>query len=363
MNLMQRLVRFAVVAAMTTGSLFGVPGAAHAAGIVAQPVKVGLLDPTAFTFGPGGLIWYVERVHDQIRILNPATGKSTKFFTVTGGVSTVGIVLHPNYPTKPWVYVYGTRTVGGVKLDQVLRINDHNGKGAGLKVLLSRPAAPPGPTSHHGGRLLFGPDGFLYLIVGDEADPAHSQDPSDIAGKVLRMTANGTAAPGNPVHGSRVFASGIRNSIGYDFDPATGRLWLMDNGPECNDELDLISAGANYGWGPSETCATPPAAPANTNRDGPSPVLPKLWFSTTIGPTGLAFCAGCGLGTGSDGAIFFGDYNGDSIHEATLNAAHDQVVTSSVVFTHSDHVLSLEVGPGGAMYFSDRGGIYRLASS
>ena len=363
MTLVQRAIRLATIVMIATGSLFGVPGVAHGSSIVAQPVKLGLLDPTAFTFGPGGLIWYVERTHDQIRILNPATGTSTKFFTVTGGSSLVGIALHPNYPTKPWVYVYGTRKVGGVKLDQVLRITNHNGKGTGLKVLLSRAAAPPGPTSHHGGRLLFGPDGLLYLVIGDEADQANSQDPSDLGGKVLRMNANGAAPPGNPVHGSLVFASGIRNSIGDDFDPATGRLWLVDNGPECNDELDLISAGANYGWGPSETCATPPAAPANTNQDGPSPVLPKLFIPTTVGVTGLAFCAGCGLGADSDGAIFFGDYNGGAIHQVTLDAARNNVATSSVIFTHTDAVLSLEVGPDGAIYFSDMGGIYRLAAA
>src|SRR5207249_410022 len=123
----------------------------------------------------------------------------------------------------------------------------------------------------------------------------------------------GAPAAGNPFRGSRIFASGIRNSFGYDFDPQTGRLWLVDNGPECNDELNLISAGANYGWGPSETCTTPPPAPENTNQDGPSPVLPEFWFAATIGPTGLAFCDGCGLGAGSDGGLFFGDDNGGSI--------------------------------------------------
>jgi glucose/arabinose dehydrogenase len=363
MTFTQRFIRLALIALLATGSVLSIPGVTHAASIVAEPVKLGLRDPTAFTFAQDGSIYYVERTADQIRILNPATGTSKLFFTVPGGVSTVGIALHPNYPTKPYVFVYGTRKVGGKKLDQLLRITNHNGKGTGLKVLLSRTAAPPGPTSHHGGRLLFGPDGLLYLVIGDEGDQAHSQDPTDVSGKVLRMNANGAAAPGNPVHGSRVFASGIRNSIGDDFDPQTGRLWLVDNGPECNDEVDLIASGSNYGWGPSETCQTPPDAPANTNQDGPNPVLPEYWLTTTVGPTGLAFCAGCGLGSGSDGALFFGDFNGGSIHEVTLDAERDDVLSASVAFTHTDAVLSLEVGPGGTIYFSDSTGIYRLLSS
>jgi glucose/arabinose dehydrogenase len=259
------------------------------------------------------------------------------------------------------VYVYGTRVVGGVRYDQVLRITNHKGIGAGLKVLVSRPGVLGGAFGHIGGRLLFGPDGFLYVVIGDEGDPSHSQDPSDISGKVLRMNPSGAPAPGNPFARSRIFASGIRNSIGYDFDPQSGQLWLVDNGPECNDELNLISAGANYGWGPSETCSTPPEAPQNTNQDGPSPVLPEFWIATPVGPTGLAFCNGCGVG--SDGDLFFGDSNAGAIHEVTLNAARDDVVSDSVIFTHTTGIRSLEVGPDGAVYFNDGSGIYELVNS
>jgi glucose/arabinose dehydrogenase len=356
----QRVTRLVMIVAMATGSILGVPGLAHASTIVTVTVRTGLKSPTAFTFAPNGVIYYVELRTGQIRILDPATGTITDFFTVPGASSILGIALHP---TKAWVYVYGTREVGGAEYDQLLRITNHKGTGIGLKVLLSRPTALPGTFAHIGGRLLFGPDGFLYLVIGDEGAPANSQDPSDISGKVLRMNAAGAAAPGNPVAGSRVFASGIRNSFGYDFDPQTGRLWLDDNGPECNDELNLISAGANYGWGPSETCSTPPPAPENTNQDGPSPVLPELWLANPVGPTGLAFCDGCGLGTGSNGDLFFGDYNSGSIHEVTLKAEGDDVVSESVVFTHAYGVRSLEVGPDGSVYFSDFTGIYRLVSS
>jgi glucose/arabinose dehydrogenase len=359
MTLTHRSMRLAVIVAMATSSILGVPGVARASTIVAEPVKTGLNDPTAFTFAPNGLIYYVERTTGQIWILDPATGTSEAFFTVPGASSILTIALHP---TKSWVYVYGTREVGGARYDQVLRITNHKGIGTGLKVLLSRPTAPPGANGHIGGRLLFGPDGFLYLDIGDEGDPANSQHPSDISGKVLRMNAAGSPAPGNPFGRSRVFASGIRNSIGYDFDPQTGRLWLVDNGPECNDELNLISAGANYGWGPSETCSTPPDPPQNTNQDGPSPVLPEFWIPIPVGPTGLAFCDGCGLGTGSDGALFFGDDNGGSIHEVTLNAERDDWVSESVVFTQTNGIRSIEAGPDGSLYFSDVAGIYRLVS-
>jgi glucose/arabinose dehydrogenase len=329
---------------------------ARAATITATPVKTGLRDPTAFTFAPDGRIYYVERTKGQIRILDPATGTSTLFFAVTGPLSMMGIALHPDFPTKPWVYVYGTRNAGGQRVDQLLRLSAKNGKGTNLTVLVSRHAAPPRPA-HHGGRLLFGPDGDLYLVIGDQNDPATSQKANDIAGKLLRMTPTGARAPGNP-SGTRIYASGVRNSIGFDFDPIGGRLWMDDNGPECNDELDLIVAGGNYGWGPHETCQTPPAAPANTNQDGANPILPESYLATTVGPTGLAFCDACGL---DDGSIYYGDVNQTALHEVVLDAQRDDVVSDTVVYTHGTTILSIEEGPGGVLYLSDPTGIYRLS--
>jgi glucose/arabinose dehydrogenase len=335
---------------------------ARAAAVVIQPVATGLNYPVGFAFAPDGRIFYIEHATGEIRILNTSQGTDTLFATVPGATSMIGLALHPSYPAQPFVYAYGTRKVSGVRLDQLVRFRDVAGKGKNLAVLLSRDAADPGPTSHHGGRLLFGGHGALFLMIGDESDPANAQDPKELAGKMLRMKPNGQPAANNPVPGSRMYAQGLRNSIGYNVDPANGRLWLVDNGPECNDEIDQINAGANYGWGPSETCATPPAAPRNTSQDGPSPVLPKYYFPTTVGVTGLAFCDGCGLGPAVEGRLLFGDYNSGAIHAATLNAARTGVTSQTVIATHAPAVLDVEDGPGGTIYFSDTTGIYRLAS-
>jgi glucose/arabinose dehydrogenase len=354
---MRRLIPLILLVALLPAA---VP--ARAASIVVQPVATGLNYPVGFAFDPSSRIFYIERSTGTIRILDLARGTNKVFATVPGAVSMVGLALHPSYPTQPYVYVYGTRRVGGVRLDQLLRYRDNNGTGTMMTVLLSRDAAPPGPTSHHGGRLIFGGHGALFLMIGDESDPAHAQDPSELAGKMLRMKPNGQPASNNPIPGNRMYAQGLRNSIGYNFDPVNGRLWLADNGPACNDEIDQINAGANYGWGPSETCDTPPAAPHNTNQDGPSPVLPKYFFPATVGVTGLAFCHGCGLGPAVEGRLLFGDYNSGGIHAATLNAGRTSVASQSVIATHAPAVLDMEDGPGGTIYFSDPTGIYRLTS-
>ena len=171
------------------------------------------------------------------------------------------------------------------------------------------------------------------------------------------------SAAGNVAPGSYVWAYGIRNSFGLAFDPVTGRLWETENGPSCNDELNWLRWNRNHGWGPRQTCATPPAPPSNTNQDGPNPVLPALWYGTPIAPTGVAFCRGCGLGSASEGRLFFGAWNNGQLRRVTLDSFRRSAVSQSVVYDHAGRILSLEVAPGGAIYLSDHGGIYRLAFS
>jgi glucose/arabinose dehydrogenase len=138
-------------------------------------------------------------------------------------------------------------------------------------------------------------------------------------------------------------------------------LWETENGPSCNDELNRITAGRNYGWGPSNTCDTPPDPPRNTNQDGANPVQPLRWYSPTIAPTGAAFCTRCGLGSASNGKLLFGAYNTGEIRRIKLTSDRLSVASQQVVYDHDGGVLSVERAPNGRLYFSDEGAIYRLA--
>lgn len=302
----------------------------------------------------------MEKDTGDVRILRAATG-DRRFFHVpavdgAGERGTLGIALHPRYPDRPFVYVSATRRVGGELRNQVLRLTDLGGRGGRMRILLSTPASAS--PYHDGGRILFGPDGMLYVVIGDAHDPANAQDLGDRRGKVPRMTPTGRVAPGNPLGERLVYAYGIRNSFGMAFDPRTGVLWATENGPECNDELDRILPGENDGWGPSETCAG--EGPGNTNADGPSPELPVLWWADTFAPTGIAFCDRCRLGARNEGALFFGAANTGGVRRVVLNAARDAAVGQRVVYSHPGPVLSVEVGPDGRIYFSDLGGIFVL---
>jgi glucose/arabinose dehydrogenase len=330
--------------------------------IVEKTVATNLDHPATFVLDRTGAIYYGERLTGEIRRIDPKTGKNTSVFTIPGVIGDVsneqglvGLTLPPSFPQQPWLYAYATRKVNGVAQDQILRIKMNGTTGTGMQLLLNVQKAG---IRHNGGRMLFGPDGMLYVVVGETEQSQLAQDKSVNSGKVLRMTPSGGIPKDDPFHGSRIYSYGHRNSFGLAFDPKTGDLWETENGPECNDELNRIIPGRNYGWGPSENCQG--QAPQDTNGDGPKPVLPQLFYPTTIGPTGIAFCDGCHLGTAREGDLFFGAFNTGDIHEVSLNADRTQAVKDTTPFNHGNLVLSIERGPDGTLYFSDGVGIFKL---
>ena len=331
------------------------------AAIEAREVVGGLDEPVAFTFGPDGRIWYGEKSTGEVRIVDPDTDDDQLFVTV-GGVNgegergMLGIALHPEYPDQPFVYVYVTRNDGGSLRNQILRFEDQGGSGIDQTVIFSSPASSS--PYHNGGRILFGPDGMLYAVVGDGHDASNAQDTTNNdRGKIIRIDPDGDIPDDNPL-GNRIWAYGIRNSFGFAFDPETDVLWETENGPDCNDEVNKIRKGGNFGWGSSANCAG--ASPGNTNGDGPDPIRPKLVYESTIGITGIAFCDGCGLGGGSNGAAFVGAVNDGRVERLILNHKRNGIDKTKIVYDHPQGTLSFEVGRGGRIFFSDFGAIYKL---
>lgn len=365
--MIRALLAWVVLVALTSAAPPGVamPGVAMPRAHSAVPFAQGLAEPAAFTFAPDGRVFYGERHTGEIRILSADGNTDALFFTVPDVVSAgeqglLGIALHPDYPTTPQVFAYATRSPSGHERNQIVRLTDTAGTGTDMQVLWSSPTESG--SYHDGGHIAFGPDGMLYAVVGEAHSPDNAQDLGNDAGKVLRMNPDGSVPSDNPFPGSRIWSYGLRNSFGFAFDPITGRLWESENGPSCNDELNRILKGRNFGWGPNETCATPPAAPRNTNQDGPNPVQPRWFWDPTVAPVGVAFCDGCGLGSRSEGRLFLGEYNTGRILRVRLDDGRRQVTSVGTFYTHGSSVLSLQRAPDGAIYFSDPDGIWRLAS-
>ncbi|HEX5936078.1 MAG TPA: PQQ-dependent sugar dehydrogenase [Actinomycetota bacterium] len=354
--------RMGIIATIVSLGLLGLVGAstapAAAAGVKAVRVAGGLQSPVAFTIAPDGRLVYLERHTGWLRFRNLRTGRDQRVHRILnvksdGERGALGVALHPGWPQQPFVYAFATRNTSSGLRNQVLRIKVRNGRGVGVRRLLSIAAGPA--ANHNGGRILFGPGGKLFVVVGDNADPANAQDrTNNMRGKILRINPDGSIPGDNPR--GRIWAYGIRNSIGFAFDPLTGRLWQQDNGPSCNDEINRIVKGGNFAWGPNQDCP-------KTNNSGPTPrIRPKYTFVDTVGLTGVTFCDGCGLGPAYQGDLFVGAVTNGRIVRFDLGARRFSFEAGpQLVLDRPGPALSLEVGPNGRIYFSDFGAIYRLA--
>src|SRR2546426_1149757 len=337
--------------------------------------KSGLTFPIALAFSSDGRVFFAEKDTGSIRIVYLAnrTLLPTPFYTLpntqnTGERGLLGLALDPGFPATPYVYAYQTYNdlANGTIYNRIVRILASGNTGVSYAVLLRMPPLSSA-TNHNGGVIAFGPDGKLYAVVGENANPSLSQDPMSPMGKVLRMYSNGSAPPDNPFYNNPAwynltYTYGHRNMFGLAFHPITGRVYVTENGPNCNDEVNLLTAGSNYGWGPTAACGSLPP-PSDTNRDGPNPVLPIWWWGTTICPTNAAIPRGPSFPTWQ-GDLFMGDCNTGRFHRLDLVPPnYDFVASDTILWTGPLAIIEVEAGPDGAIWLTTPTTIYRYWDS
>jgi glucose/arabinose dehydrogenase len=250
-------MRVATVAIVLTAALIVAPvGSAPQV----APYARGLEVPWAIAFAPDGRAFVTERP-GRIRLLRDGRLDPNPVATLSvahvGEGGLMGLALHPEFPRQPFVYVYYTYEQNGLR-NRVERLREQDGRLVRDRVILDD---IPGARIHDGGRILFGPDGMLYVGTGDAAERALAQDRQSLAGKILRLTPDGGVPPDNPFPGSPVYSLGHRNVQGLAWHPRTRRLYASEHGPSgelgrAHDEVNLIRPGANYGW-PEVLCGTP----------------------------------------------------------------------------------------------------------
>jgi glucose/arabinose dehydrogenase len=215
---------------------------------------------------------------------------------------------------------------------------------------------------HQGGNIHFGPDGMLYLAIGEYYQPQLAQDVNASPGKINRFQVQGDTlvpAPDNPFAGSAAFAYGLRNPFDFDFDPYASafQIFATDNGPDCDDELNLILEGGNYGWRPGFPCDD--GSPQNTGL-----YLYPLWHITpTEAPTGVAVYTGTQIPQW-EGNVFFCMWLTGRMRRGILDPSRSRFVgVRDVELQGQTCNIEVESGPDGAIYFSNQTGIYRIVSS
>ena len=334
--------------------------------------KAGLNFPIALAFSSDGRIFFAEKDTGSIRIIyrDNRTLLPTPFYTLpntdnAGERGLLGLALDPGFPSSPYVYAYQTYddVTSGTIYNRIVRITANGNLGTSYTVILRLPPLS-GATNHNGGVIAFGSDGKLWAVVGENANPSLSQNPLSPLGKVLRMNSDGTAPTDNPFYGNPAwfnltYTYGHRNMFGLAFHPVTHRAYVTENGPACNDEINLLTAGDNYGWGPNNTCSTPPPPPSNTNQDGPNPVLPIWWWGTTICPTNAAIYGGPYF-PAWQGDLFMGDCNTGRFHRLHLVPPnYDSVASDEILWTAPASIIAVEVGPDGVFWLTTPTTIYR----
>ena len=296
----------------------------NATEVLAQGLRI----PWALAFLPDGDIIMTERP-GRVRLFEMEAGLRDEPLLEMPGVAAqgegglLGVAVHPEYPDPPYIYFYHTYSGGFGLANRVVRYSMSGNLLVDGLVLLD---GITGAGIHDGGRLKFGPDGFLYITTGDASSSERSQDPDSLAGKILCMADDGSVPAGNPFNGSFVYSMGHRNPQGIAWD-ADGRLWATEHGSSATDEVNLIQPGNNYGW--------PVIRGDETAAGMESPVLHS--GRETWAPSGLAY---------HDGSLFFAGLRGGGLYELTLS--------SSTLQKHLDgefgRLRDVVVGPDGSLY-------------
>ena len=239
--------------------------------------------PWGVDFLPDGAAVVTERMTGRVLQVTP-DGALSRLGAITatvaqGEAGLLGVAVSPDFGTDRTLFFYVTSSSDNRVVKAELDGSEQSGVELGEPTVVLD--GIPAGFVHDGGRIAFGPDGYLYVTTGETGDPQLAQDPDSLAGKILRITGDGEPAPGNPDPSSPVWSLGHRNVQGLAWDDA-GRLWASEFGDSTWDELNLVEKGGNYGWPEVEGTG-----------GGPEYVDPALvWPVEEASPSGLAYADG-----------------------------------------------------------------------
>ncbi len=354
-----------------------------------KEVVAGLNMPTTMAFiGPDDILVLQKGDGRVRRVLGGLLQPGEVLDVAVDNVSErglLGIAAHPEFPAMPFVYLYFTESSTGLDTsgspaplgNRVYRFT-WNGSALINRTLILDLPVTPGPN-HDGGVITFGPDGKLYVMIGDLNRNGQLQNfpngplPDD-TGVILRLNDDGTTPGDNPFVAqggnlAKYYGYGIRNSFGMAFDPVTNKLWMTENGPSSFDEINLAEPGFNSGW--NKIMGPDARDPQGINDlflvPGSHYADPKFSWFNVVAPTGIVFLSSLVLGQQYHNDIFVGGFNTGALYRFKPNATRDgfdfqnpgladlvadnQAELQELIFgTGFGGITDLKVGPDGLLY-------------
>jgi glucose/arabinose dehydrogenase len=321
-------------------------------GFIETTVAAGLRQPTAMALAPDGRIFVCEQA-GRLRVVSSSGALlSDPFVTVTttaeGERGLLGVAFDPQFAGNHFVYVYYTATTPNVH-NRVSRFTaDGDGVVPGSEFVVVD-LEPLGATNHNGGAIHFGPDGKLYIAVGENAVKDNAQTLDNRLGKILRLNSDGTIPDDNPFFGvatgpnRAIWARGLRNPFTFAFRPFTTTMYINDVGQDLWEEVNPGIAGANYGWPITEGPTT------DTRFVSP---LEAYMHPTGCAIAGAAFYdpAVHQFPTEYNGSYFFADLCGGFIHRLPAGSRTALPFATGIVAP-----VDVHVSDSGSLYYLARG--------
>ncbi len=337
------------------------------------PLVGGLELPWSLAFLPNGDMLVTEKV-GRLRLVRngqlvaePVAGTPEVLARGQGGL--LEVALHPDFSTNRVIYLTYSKTSeqGNTTALARGRLNATGTAIDGLKDIFVANAWSARSTIHFGSKIAFGPDGKLYMTVGERGEGQPAQDLSVHKGKLLRLNDDGTVPADNPFVGRadalpEIWSYGHRNLQGLAFHPETGALWETEHGPQGGDELNLIEPGKNYGW-PVATHGREYSGVIITEQpfvEGMEP--PVIALTPSLGLSGLVIYKGDAF-PGWKGNFFLGGLSGLQIQRVGFTSEFRLIGMEELGREVRQRTRDLREGPDGLLYAvtdANPGGILRI---
>lgn len=340
--------------------------------VTATKLVGGLDHPWSMAFLPNAEILITER-GGQLRSVQkgklsaPINGLPKVLVQGQGGL--LGIAAHPNFAENRLIYLAYSGAGQGGASTELVQAQYQAGKLTNLRKLWV--TLPKFETNHHfGGRLLFDQQGYLYLTLGDRGQQELAQDSSNPIGGVVRLNADGSVPATNPFKNQptaapELYTYGHRNIQGIALNPSNGQVWTHEHGPQGGDEINILKAGANYGWPVityGEEYGGGPVGQGRTQQAGME--QPVHYWTPSIAPSGMSFYNGDKY-SGWNGNLFVGSLKFAKLIRLTL-VGGKVAAEESLLEDQIGRIRDVQQGPYGYLYLLNDetdGGLYRLEPS